>query len=77
MNPKERSLLWLDCDPGIDDTMAIILATHSPNLHLLGLSACQGNATVANVRTNCLKILSAVGRLDVPVVSGGEHPLCS
>lgn len=75
-NSIDTTSLWLDCDPGIDDTMAIILASHTPSLNLIGISACQGNSTIQNTRKNCLKILNAVGRLDVPVVSGVEHAMC-
>ena len=74
--PIDSTPLWLDCDPGIDDTMAIILASHTPSLNLVGLSACQGNSTIEHVRSNCLKILNAIDRLDVPVVAGVEHPIC-
>jgi inosine-uridine nucleoside N-ribohydrolase len=70
----QKTLLWLDCDPGIDDTMAIILAANNPSLHLLGLSACQGNSILEHTSENCLKILNAIGRLDIPVISGSQHP---
>jgi inosine-uridine nucleoside N-ribohydrolase len=36
-------LMWLDCDPGHDDAMAIILAAHTPGVKLLGVSTTCGN----------------------------------
>ncbi len=53
--------VWLDCDPGHDDAMAIILAGHSPSIDLLGISTVAGNQTVAKTTQNALDVLHAAG----------------
>ncbi|KAL0477543.1 inosine-uridine-preferring nucleoside hydrolase [Acrasis kona] len=67
--------VFLDCDPGHDDAMAIILAGHHPDLHLLGVSTACGNQTVDKTTINALKILSVSGLEHVEVVKGQAAPL--
>ncbi len=43
---EAKFTIWLDCDPGLDDAMAIILAAHSKQIHLLGLSTSAGNSSL-------------------------------
>jgi inosine-uridine nucleoside N-ribohydrolase len=70
-----KHLVWLDCDPGHDDAMAIILATHNPSVNLLGISTICGNQTVQKTTTNALKVLALVGK-KVDVVQGSEEGIC-
>ena len=65
----------IDCDPGHDDAIAILLALASPEVELRGIVTVAGNQTVDKTTRNALKVLEAVGRSDVPVVRGADAPL--
>jgi uridine nucleosidase len=66
--------IWLDCDTGHDDAFAILVAAHSPDVRLLGISTVYGNAPLAQTTYNTHAILKAIGRKDVPVYAGAERP---
>ncbi|KAL9111422.1 MAG: hypothetical protein Q9227_004099 [Pyrenula ochraceoflavens] len=68
--------LWLDCDPGHDDAVAILLAAYHPDLELLGVSTVHGNASVDHCTQNALSLLEAIGRPEVPVYRGAKKPFC-
>lgn len=65
----------LDCDPGHDDAIALLLALASPELDLLGVTTTYGNQTLEKTTANALRLLELVGREDVPVARGSERPL--
>ncbi|MDD3000634.1 MAG: nucleoside hydrolase [Candidatus Riflebacteria bacterium] len=65
----------IDCDPGIDDSLAIMLALKSPELNILGITVVSGNVAVDAGIENAKKILSFMGRLDIPVFRGEAVPL--
>ncbi|GFR41739.1 hypothetical protein Agub_g2492 [Astrephomene gubernaculifera] len=67
--------VWLDCDPGHDDAMAILLAGHTPGLKLLGVSTVGGNQTLEKVTRNALDVLDAIGLNHIDVVAGQARPL--
>jgi inosine-uridine nucleoside N-ribohydrolase len=67
--------ILLDCDPGHDDAMAILLALASPELELLGVTTVAGNQTLAKTTSNALRVLDFVAREDVPVAAGADRPL--
>ncbi|CAD8133397.1 unnamed protein product [Paramecium octaurelia] len=73
----EKVNIWLDCDVGNDDAMAIILALFHPKSNLMGISTCFGNTCLENCTINTIRILSSVGRSDVPVFKGAECSLKS
>jgi inosine-uridine nucleoside N-ribohydrolase len=65
----------LDCDPGHDDAIAVLLALASPEVELLGITTVHGNQTLDKTTLNALKVLELAGRADVPVARGAERPL--
>jgi inosine-uridine nucleoside N-ribohydrolase len=65
----------LDCDPGHDDAIALLLALASPELDLLGVTTTYGNQTLEKTTANALRVLELVERTDVPVSAGAESPL--
>lgn len=67
--------LFLDCDPGIDDAIAIAYLLCQPDVELIGLAASGGNVSTAQVVANTLGWLELAGRSDLPVHRGVELPL--
>lgn len=65
----------LDCDPGHDDAVAIILAAGNPAIDLLGITTIGGNQTLPKVTRNALTVLTVLGQTDVPVYAGCTRPL--
>ncbi len=65
----------IDCDPGIDDSLAIMLALTSPEVEVLGITIVCGNSPVEMGFENAKKILKHINRLDVPVYTGESKPL--
>ncbi len=72
MSPKP---VILDVDPGHDDAVAIMMACGSPGLDLLAVTTVAGNATLPKTTRNALRVLSLIGRTDVPVAAGAPGPL--
>ena len=65
-----------DCDPGHDDAIAILLAIHIPNLQLLGVSTCHGNAKPKDTHVNAVRLLHAFNApVDVHAHRGAVKPL--
>ncbi len=67
--------IFLDCDPGHDDAIALLLALASPELDLLGVTTVHGNQTLDKTTENALRVLELAGRTDVPVARGADRPL--
>ncbi|WP_044913343.1 nucleoside hydrolase [Butyrivibrio sp. WCE2006] len=64
----------IDCDPGIDDSLAIMLALNSPEIDVIGITIVAGNSPVELGFKNAKRILKFLGRLDVPVYAGASAP---
>lgn len=65
----------MDCDPGHDDAIAIILAAAQPELEILGITTVSGNAEIEKTTNNALKICELVSLNDVIVSKGAGEPL--
>ena len=65
----------IDCDPGIDDALALMLALRSPELEILGITVVSGNVPAKQGAENAKKILHWMDRMDIPVYLGEELPL--
>ena len=65
----------IDCDPGIDDAVALLLACASPELRILGVSTVAGNVDLEHTTRNAGRVLALAGRSDVPVAAGAGRPL--
>ena len=65
----------IDCDPGHDDAIALLLALASPEVELVGITTVHGNQTLEKTTDNALRVLALVGREDVPVAMGAGRPL--
>lgn len=65
----------LDCDPGHDDALALLLALARPEVRLLGVTTVAGNAPLPATTRNALAVLTLADRTDVPVAAGADRPL--
>lgn len=71
----ERRNIIIDCDPGIDDAVAITLAiAHEDKLNILGITTVSGNQSIEKVTNNALKLVSFLNR-DIKVAKGADTPL--
>ncbi|BBF44053.1 preQ1-regulated inosine-uridine nucleoside hydrolase [Lachnospiraceae bacterium KM106-2] len=73
MNVKRKVII--DCDPGIDDSLALMLALSSEELEVIGITTVCGNVPASIGVENAIKVLKRMDRLDIPVYLGAEHPL--
>jgi pyrimidine-specific ribonucleoside hydrolase len=67
--------ILLDCDPGHDDAIALVMAHRSPAIELVGVTTTCGNAPLEKTTSNCLRILEFIGATEVPVARGCHRPL--
>ncbi len=65
----------LDCDPGHDDAMAILLAHGNPEIELLAITTVAGNQTLPKTTLNARRICTVAGITDVPIAAGCDRPL--
>lgn len=67
--------LLLDCDPGLDDALAILLAHGDPELELVAITTVGGNVALENTTRNALQLREYLGFTSVPVAAGASGPL--
>lgn len=65
----------IDCDPGIDDSLALLYALQHPDLEVVALTIVAGNVPLELGLENAFKILERLNRLDIPVYAGADKPL--
>lgn len=71
----EPTRIILDCDPGHDDAIALLLAHGSPAIDLLAVTTVAGNQTIEKVTRNALAVAQIAGMLGVPVAAGCARPI--
>jgi inosine-uridine nucleoside N-ribohydrolase len=67
--------ILLDCDPGHDDAIALLLALASAEVELLGVTTVAGNQTLDKTTANAIRVLEFSGRTDIQVAAGADRPL--
>src|SRR5437763_560356 len=65
----------LDCDPGHDDAVALLLAAHHAEIELLAVTTVAGNQSVDKTTINALKVCSLAGLRHIPVARGLDRHL--
>ena len=65
----------LDCDPGHDDAIAILLAAHHPEIDLLAITTVAGNQSLEKTTRNALKVCSLANIRHIPIAMGMDRPL--
>lgn len=65
----------LDCDPGHDDAIALIMAVASQQIDLLGVTTSAGNQLPSKTLNNAMRVLTLLGKKDIPVAPGIGKPL--
>ena len=70
-----RRKVILDCDPGHDDAIAILLAARSPALDVRAITVVAGNQTLEKTLHNALRVCSVAGIRDIPIAAGMSRPL--
>lgn len=69
-----RRPVIIDCDPGIDDAVALLLAAHAPELDIRAVTTAAGNVGLEKTTLNARKILTLAG-VEYPVCPGADRPL--
>lgn len=73
--PSQTRPLIIDCDPGVDDCIALFIALASPELDVRAVTTVAGNVRLETCTRNALAALELAGRTDVPVFAGCGRPL--
>jgi purine nucleosidase len=68
-------ILYLDCDTGVDDALALGVLLGHPDVRLAGIGTVSGNTSAEQAAANTLGLLTLAGRDDVPLAVGEHDPL--
>ena len=74
MKNNKRKVIF-DCDPGLDDALALLLALASDDMEILAVTTIAGNSTIDYTTQNALDLLHFYGREDIPVARGNANPI--
>uniref|UniRef100_A0A0D6QY78 uridine nucleosidase n=1 Tax=Araucaria cunninghamii TaxID=56994 RepID=A0A0D6QY78_ARACU len=74
-SPVQRTKVIIDTDPGIDDTITLLMAFQSPDLEVVGLTTIFGNVSTKDATRNALHVCEVAGFPDMPVAEGSPKPL--
>ena len=72
---KTKQKIFIDCDPGHDDAIALLVSLYSDDLEVVGVSTCSGNQTVEKTTNNAFNLLNFFNRSDIPLAKGNPNPL--
>ena len=70
-----RINILIDCDPGHDDAIALLVACFSDSLNVLGVTTCSGNQTVEKTTRNANNLLNYFGKRSIPLIKGHPNPI--
>lgn len=70
-----KKQIIIDADPGIDDAIALAIATYSKNLDIKLITTVCGNVTIDKITKNTLNFLQAINITNIPVAIGAEKPI--
>jgi purine nucleosidase len=73
--PRQPEKIILDCDPGHDDAVAMLLAHGNPDIELLAVTTVVGNQTLPKVTRNALAVARIAGITGVPFAAGAARPI--
>lgn len=65
----------IDCDPGVDDAAAIMMAYAHPGIAIKAITTVSGNVSVSQTTVNALKVLDIINARSIPVFAGASSPL--
>ncbi len=71
---SQPSKVIIDCDPGIDDALALCLAMESPKFEIIGITTIFGNTTLGQATKNALNIVE-LSQMDIPIYRGAAYPM--
>ncbi|UNK19684.1 nucleoside hydrolase [Paenibacillus sp. N3/727] len=75
MSNENKRKIIIDCDPGHDDAIAILLAAGNPAIDLVAITTVAGNAEIEKTTQNALKVCEIAGVRDVPIAKGAGQPM--
>ena len=72
---KMKKKIIIDCDPGIDDSLALLYALKHPEIEVVAITIVAGNVPLELGLENAFRVLERVNRLDIPIYAGASQPL--